>query len=123
LYLFGREQDLAFEKPVGDDPRKRHHVRLWRTDRDDPDGRPVWVGAAIYDERVGFSRTTGQITHVTASNIDVERDYLFHDLEKTGALSEVFAIDDFHKVRSGRNGGGDPWTTDGRLFVGVIAAK
>lgn len=27
LYLWGRKQDLAFEKPVGHDPRERHHVR------------------------------------------------------------------------------------------------
>ena len=26
----------------------------------------------------------------------------------------------FHKVLKGRNGGGDPWFTDGRLFVGVL---
>jgi hypothetical protein len=123
LYLWGRKEDLAFEKPVGDDPRQRHHVRFWRSDKVDPDGRPVWVGSAIYDQRVGLSRTTGQITHVTAANIDAERDYLFADLEKTGDLSEMYVVDDFHKVRSGRNGGGDPWHTDGKLFVGVIAAK
>ena len=74
----------------------------------------------MYDERVGFSRTTGQVTHVTAPAIDVERDYLFQCLEKTGDLSETYAVDDFHKVRHGRNGGGDPWETDGRLFVGII---
>src|SRR5262249_26706893 len=54
LYLFGRKQDLAFECPVGNDPRQRHHVRFWKTDKEDPDGRPVWVGAAIYDSHVGF---------------------------------------------------------------------
>src|SRR5262245_34651027 len=59
LYLWGRKQDLAFEQPVGRDPRKRHHVRFWRAERDASAGRPVWVGADIYDERVGFSRTTG----------------------------------------------------------------
>jgi hypothetical protein len=123
LYLFGRKEDLAFEKPVGDDPRQRHHVRFWRSDKIDPDGRPVWVGAAIYDAKVGFSRTTGQITHETAANIDAERDYLFHDLEKTGDLSETYVEDDFHKILKGRNGGGDPWFTDGRLFVGVIRGK
>jgi hypothetical protein len=123
LYLWGRKEDLAFEKPVGDDPRQRHHVRFWRSDEVDPGGRPVWVGSAIYDDRVGFSRTTGQITHVTSANIDAERDYLFRDLEKTGDLSETYIVDDFHKVRTGRNGGGDPWHTDGRLFVGVIAAR
>src|SRR5262249_48620337 len=59
LYLFGRKEDLAFEQPVGDSPRHRHHVRFWKTDKVDPDGRPVWVGSAVYDERVGLSRTTG----------------------------------------------------------------
>jgi len=29
-------------------------------------------------------------------------------------------IDGFHKVTSGKNGGGDPWHTDGRLEVGTI---
>jgi hypothetical protein len=120
LYLFGRKEDLAFEKPVGNDPRKRHHVRFWLTEKLDPDGRPVWVGAAIFDARVGFSHTTGQFTHHTAADIDTERDYLFHDLEETNDLSEVYIVHDFHKVLEGRNGGGDPWHTDGDLWVGVI---
>jgi LssY C-terminus len=120
LYLWGRKEDLAFEQPVGDDPRQRHHVRFWRADQVDRDGRPVWVGAAIYDTRVGFSDTTGQITHHTAADIDAERDKLFRDLEQTGDLSEVYTISGFHKILQGRNGGGDPWHTDGGLAVGVI---
>lgn len=120
LYLFGRKEDLAFEQPVGDDPRQRHHVRFWRSEKVDPDGRPVWVGAAIYDKRVGLSHTTGQITHHTAPDIDAERDKLFSDLKQTGNLSEVYAIAGFHKILEGRNGGGDPWHTDGDLYVGVI---
>jgi LssY C-terminus len=123
LYLWGRKEDLAFEQPVGIDPRQRHHVRFWRSDKLDADGRPVWVGAAIFDERVGFSHTTGQITHHTAPDIDAERDTLFADLQRTGELSEVYFVDGFHHIRQGRNGGGDPWFTDGRLEVGVIRAK
>jgi hypothetical protein len=121
LYLFGRKEDLAFEQPVGPDPRHRHHVRFWRSEKLDTDGRPVWVGAAVYDQRVGLSRTTGQVTHVTAADVDIERDYLFECLGKTGDLAEKHAVDNFHTVREGRNGGGDPWHTDGRLFVGVIS--
>jgi len=120
LYLFGRKQDLAFEKPVGDDPRQRHHVRFWRAPLVD-DGRPVWVGAAMFDRKVGLSHTTGQITHHTGADVDAERDYLFHDLEQTKDLSEVFVIDGFHKVLEGKNGGGDPWHTDGKLYAGEIA--
>jgi hypothetical protein len=123
LYLWGRKEDLAFEKPVGDNPRQRHHVRFWRSEKVDRHDRPIWAGAAIYDERVGLSHTTGQITHHTAPNIDAERDFLFADLEKTGDLSATRIVIGFHKILSGRNGGGDPWETDGRLFVGVIAAE
>ncbi|HVC97169.1 MAG TPA: LssY C-terminal domain-containing protein, partial [Pirellulales bacterium] len=121
LFLWGRKEDLAFEQPVGDDPRQRHHVRFWISEKVDPDGRPVWVGAAIYDKKVGLSHTTGQVTHHTAPDIDTERDYLFSDFENTGDLSENYIHDGFHTTLSGRNGGGDPWHTDGRLFVGVIA--
>jgi hypothetical protein len=120
LYLWGRKEDLAFEQPVGTDPRKRHHVRFWRSPRAAPDGRPIWVGAAIFDERVGLSHTTGQITHRTAPDVDAERDYLFHDLEQTGDLSEFYVVDGFHKTLKGVNGGGDPWHTDGKLYAGVI---
>src|SRR5690606_6563434 len=63
LYLFGRKEDTAFEKQVGPDPRQRHHVRFWKTDKNDPDGRPVWIGSAAFDVSVGISHRTGQITH------------------------------------------------------------
>lgn len=120
LYLFDRKEDLAFEQPVGDNPRKRHHVRFWRTEKTDTDGRPVWVGSATYDERVGLSHTTGQITHHIDADVDAERDHLFSTLEQTNDLAEVYVVDGFHKILNGRNGGGDPWRTDGNLFVGVI---
>lgn len=123
LYFQGRKEDLAFEQAVGDNPRHRHHVRFWRLDNSDTDGRPTWVGAAVYDERVGLSRRTGQVTHVTAADVDTERDYLFHGLEQSGELAEQYAIEDFHTTHEGRNGGGDPWRTDGKLLVGIIAAS
>ena len=55
--------------------------------------------------------------------MDAERDYLFQCLEQTGDLAEKYAVDGFHKRREGRNGGGDPWHTDGKLYVGVIGVK
>jgi hypothetical protein len=121
LYLFGRKEDLAFEQQVGDNPRHRHHVRFWQTDKLD-NGRPIWLGSAVYDQHVGLSKTTGQITHVTAPDVDAERDYLFQCLERTGGLEQRYAVPNFHQVRQGKNGGGDPWYTDGQLFVGVIRA-
>jgi len=120
LYLFGRKEDFAFEQPVGDNPRHRHHVRFWKTNDLSDDGRPKWIGSAVYDERVGFSRTTGQITHVTAPDVDTERDYLFSCLESTDQLESKFIEPRFHQQLSGSNGGGDPWRTDGDLYGGVI---
>lgn len=120
LFLFGRKQDLAFEKPVGDNPRKRHHVRFWKWDRLSPDGRAVWFGSATYDERVGLSHTTGEITHHIGPDIDADRDLVIGDLQKAGLLTESYFVDDFHTTREGRNGGGDRWSTDGRLLVGVL---
>src|SRR5262249_8290395 len=67
LYFEGRKEDFAFEQPAGESPRHQHHVRFWRVDRVDADGRPGWVGSAVYDERVGLSHTTGEVTHVTAA--------------------------------------------------------
>jgi hypothetical protein len=45
---------------------------------------------------------------------------LFRDLEGTGKLSGVNVIKGFHKNLRGRNGGGDPWYTDGNLLEGII---
>lgn len=120
LFLYGRKEDLAFEQPVGDDPKQRHHVRYWQSDKLAEDGRPLWLGSATYDRRVGLSHTTGQITHHINPDVDTERDHLFNDLQKTKKLKEQSQTDDFHTIREGRNGGGDPWYTDGRLFIGNI---
>jgi hypothetical protein len=123
LYFDGKKQALAFEQPVGDSPRKRNHVRFWPTGLVDEDGRPAWVGSATYDRKVGLSHTTGQITHHIGADVDAERDHLFQDLEKTGDLAQVYVVDGFHTVLEGRNGGGDPWHTDGKLYAGVIRAE
>jgi hypothetical protein len=123
LYLWGRKEDLAFEQPVGPDPKQRHHVRFWRAETTDAQGREVWVGSATFDRRVGFSHTTGQITHHIDGDVDAERDHLFANLKATGDLSEEDAVADFHRIKQGRNGGGDEWKTDGALNVGVIDIK
>lgn len=119
LYLFGRKQDLSFQQPVGDNPRKRHHVRFWKYDKLSPDGRPVWVGSATYDERVGLSYTTGQITHHIDADVDAERDHLMSSLQQTGDIASEVTKPDFHTQLEGRNGGGDLWKTDGSLKVAI----
>ncbi len=118
LELFGRKQDLAFEQPVGDSPRQRHHVRFWHWDRLH-DGKEVWFGAVTFDERVGLSHTTGQVTHHIGPDLDAERDRLIAGLQKAGVTEKVFWLDGFQQLQ-GKNGGGDPWHTDGRLQVGVL---
>jgi hypothetical protein len=123
LYLFGRKEDFAFEQPVGDNPRHRHHVRFWKMEKPSDDGRPQWIGSAVYDKRVGLSRTTGQITHVTAADVDTERDFLFDCLKKSDHLKKQTIVKGFHATLQGFNGGGDPWSTDGDLYVGVIQDK
>ncbi len=121
LYLFGRKEDLAFEMAAGASPRERHHVRFWRAPADHTSGMALWVGSASFDRSVGLSHTTGQITHHIAPDVDAERDHVMNSLHSAGRLSEVIPVADFHAVREGRNGGGDPWRTDGTLLLGVIS--
>jgi hypothetical protein len=122
LFLFSRMEDLAFEKPVGRDASQRHHVRFWRAQANDESGRTGWLGAVTFDRSVGFSHTTGQITHHIAPDIDIERDGIIADLQRVGQVDQIEWQDDFQNPREGRNGGGDPWRTDGRLPVIVLKA-
>ena len=119
LELFGRKQDFAFEQPVGDSPRQRHHVRFWHWDKL-YDGKEVWFGAITFDERVGLSHTTGQVTHHIGPDLDAERDRLIAELQQAGVTEKVFWLDGFQKLQ-GKNGGGDPWHTDGRLKIAALA--
>ena len=117
LFVWGRKQDLAFEQPVGHDPRQRHHVRFWRSKELNAQGRPLWIGGATFDRKVGFSHTTGQITHHISPEVDAERDKLLLDLQQAKKLESVKWLDGFHEQLTGKNGGGDPYHTDGRLPV------
>ena len=119
LFLFSRKQDLAFEEPVGNSPRQRHHVRFWRWEKL-YEGRPAWFGAATFDERVGLSHTTGQVTHHIGPDVDAERNRIADDLQKAGLVESIDWNDAFHAQTEGRNGGGDSWHTDGRLMIVVL---
>jgi hypothetical protein len=120
LYLWGRKQDFAFEQPLEGGPRRRHHVRFWRSETLDVDGEPMWFGAVTFDTHVGLSHTTGEITHHIDPDIDRERDKLIEDLRQVHQLKRSYWIVDFHSQQKGKNGGGDPFHTDGRLGVGVL---
>jgi hypothetical protein len=121
LFVFGRRQDLAFEKPVGKSASRRHHVRFWRSSELGAGGEPLWIGAATFDRSVGFSHRTGQVTHHIAPDVDAERDALVADLTRTGQLGKIFQVTGVGTTLVGRNGGGDRYYTDGELTVGVLA--
>ena len=122
LFVFGRKQDLAFEKALGKSARHRHHVRFWRSEKLGRDGVPLWIGAVTFDRSVGFSHLTGQITHHIGADIDAERDGLMGDLRRAGCLTELFQVTGVGATLLGRNGGGDRYDTDGELTVGVLAS-
>jgi hypothetical protein len=121
LFVFGRKQDLAFEKTAGKSASHRHHVRFWKSDDLGRDGVPFWIGAVTFDRSVGLSHTTGQITHHIGPDIDAERDGLIGDLVEHGCLAELFQVTGVGATLLGRNGGGDRYSTDGELTVGVLA--
>ena len=121
LYLFGRKQDLAFEEEVGRSADHRHHVRWWRTDRTEQ-GRPLWLGAASYDEDSGLSHLTGQITHHIAPDVDAERDRLMAGLAAAGLLTDRFQLPGMGPTTNAHNAGGDRFFTDGMIDVGVLRA-
>jgi hypothetical protein len=123
LYLYGRKQDLAFEKIVDGSPKERHHVRFWCDDHLGQNGRPMWIGSATYDRCIGLSHRTGQITHHIDADIDAERDKLMNDLVQVGELVEVYQVTGIGPTLNGHNGGGDRYFTDGELNIGVISSQ
>jgi len=123
LFYEGKKERLAFEKPDGRSADRRHHVRFWLVLEAGTDGRPVWLGAVTYDRGVGLSRYTGQVTHHIGPNIDAERDLLMHDLSEAGMADELFQISGVGPTLFGRNGGGDPYYTDGEIDVASLVAN
>jgi len=123
LYLWGRPQDLAFERPVGPSARQRHHVRFWHAAELGVAGRPLWVGAATFDQSVGISYRTGQITHHIAPDLDRERDTLVADVQGTGQVMRVYQVTGVGATLQGHNGGGDWYYTDGEMTIGVLSVN
>jgi LssY C-terminus len=119
-YLWGRRQDLAFEKSVGGSARRRHHVRLWRSNELAADGRPTWLGAATFDRGVGFGHRTGEITHHIAPDVDAERDALDRDLVDAGQVTKLYRVSGVGPTLWSRNSEGDRYYTDGDMIVLVL---
>jgi hypothetical protein len=107
LYLFGRGQDIGFQKAIDNSPRKRHHIRFWalsltsadaaigtpdfwlNTDRPPDDARVLWIGAGTRDTGFSLTQLTFQITHATDSDTNAERDYIVAELEKNRVVGSV----------------------------------
>jgi LssY C-terminus len=107
LYLFGRGQDIGFQKAIDNSPRKRHHVRFWgisaahaqqtvgtasfwlNTDRPPDDERVLWVGAGTKDTGFSLTRLTFQVTHATDADTNAERDYIVRELARSRVVEDV----------------------------------
>lgn len=122
LYVEGRVQDLAFEKPSGTSADRRHHVRVWLALDKGQEGRPVWLGAVTFDRSVGFSHYTGAITHHIAPDIDAERDDLIGGLVTAGLVAALYQITGIGPTLNGRNGGGDYYFTDGEIHFARLVS-
>jgi hypothetical protein len=120
LFVDGRREDLAFEKPDGQSADRRQHVRFWKVLENGAENRPVWLGAATFDRGIGFSHYTGQITHHIDPKIDAERDALASDLEKARMVQTVYQVSGVGPTLFGRNGEGDPYQTDGEIRMLVL---
>ncbi len=138
LYLFGRGQDVGFQKAIDNSPRKRHHIRFWalslayaeanlgnasfwlNTDRP-PDGACVhWVGAGTRDTGISLTRLTFQITHATDSDTNAEREYIIGELRKSEVIAEI------NSIQAGQHLAGEHvnhYVTDGEVTAANLAVK
>lgn len=107
LYLFGRRQDIGFQQPIDNSPRKRHHIRFWalslthseddmtaasfwlNTDTPPTDQPVLWVGAGTRDTGLSLTRLTFQITHATDSDTNAEREHIVAQLRSKRVIGDV----------------------------------
>jgi LssY C-terminus len=137
LYLFGRGQDIGFQRAIDDSPRKRHHVRFWakslaqveadvdaasfwlNTDRPDENDCVLWVGAGTKDIGFSLTRLTFQVTHATASDTNAERGYIVNELRKSGVIENVTFYKTGDKLLTKHV---NHYITDGELAVAELIA-
>ena len=114
LYLYGRTQDLAFEKMLNTFA-KRHHLRLWRSPVKTAEGREIWVGAATHD--TGMDIRPGVVSHAIDPDLDDERAKVGADLVVTGRVSATQLVTRPDPVSEGKTATGATWKTDGKLLA------
>jgi len=125
LYLFGRGQDIGFQKAIGGSPRKRHHVRFWAQNDDVQDAltltmhdrRALWVGAGTRDTGFSLTRLTFQITHATDSDTNAERDFIIDELTRCGVIRHATLFKPGDKLARVNH-----YIADGEIAVAEIAS-
>jgi hypothetical protein len=124
LHLFGRHQDIALQR-ARRSINERLHLRLWLT-RLEFEGRPVWVGQVSRDIGVRFTTHAWNLTtHRIDPDVDESRDYVIEDLLLTGrveAAGYVGGAGACTRAAPHRNLTGDPYFTDGKRAVIMLAA-
>lgn len=120
LELQGRPPDLVFEKQCNT-LAKRHHVRLWGG-FGEPNGPPVWVGAASHDIGIVFSRAEWAFTHRVDPRIDRERSKVVDDLLFTGRIETASLVERPLAPRAFTTAAGARIETDGRMAILVLSA-
>jgi hypothetical protein len=115
LYLFGRSQDFARQKPRRD-IHERNHLRLWYT----PfryQGRPVFVGQVSRDIGVRFTlKARPPVTHKIDPDVDEARHALVEDMLFSQMVARVGWVKGVGYARPSKpraNLTGDPYFTDG----------
>ena len=125
LHLFGRDQDIALQR-TRHSINERLHLRLWLTPLAFED-KPVWVGQVSRDIGVRFTTKAWNLTtHRIDPNVDESRDYVIEDLMLTGrveAAGYVGGVVACPRDAPHRNLTGDPYYTDGKRAVILLAAQ
>jgi hypothetical protein len=114
LYLFGRAEDLAFQKMLNTFA-ERHHLRLWRSPARTAEGREVWLGAATHD--VGWDIRPGVVSHAIDPEIDQERAKVGADLVVAGRVACLRLVTRPNPLSEGLTATGASWKTDGQLLA------
>jgi hypothetical protein len=120
LYLYGRPEDLAFQKMLNTFA-KRHHLRIWRSPATAAGGREIWLGAATHD--TGWDIRPGVVSHAIDPELDQERAKVGADLAATGLVSAERLVTRPNPLSEGLTATGALWKTDGRLLVIELKAQ
>ena len=123
LYLFDRAEDFAVEHEIGS-VAKRDHARFWYTGRTDPATHlDLWIGDASRDDGIKVLRKHGLpvgTTHHIDPDLDTERSRIVQLIRATGMVSTVIMEPGIGATRNAKNGGGDPFSTDGKVSLIVL---